>query len=414
MALFFGFSSRYKEGSTMQKIFEFIQRQRAKSALKKAFYNAGMFIQYKNGDKEMKIFPKIHSVKIDEDQTEYVFTLLNGMDPKDVSKKEYVFMQHFGGNIKLDGDHKKFTLTIYRKSFPKELKYDYDAILPVINGLNLPIVAGMDRHGQWHVFDAINEPGLLIAGEPGAGKSSEVRSIITTLIQYKKPYELEIYLGDLKMSEFHLFYDIEHVKSVCIYPEDLRKMLTYLTEEMKRRGELLNKYRVTHVNKLPESERVPYILICIDEFVMIMDDKDMKAMLIQLVALGRALGMVCILSLQRPSHDILDTKIRSCLTVRMGFRVSDFSNAKIIGTPGSEKIAKETPGRFLLKRSDITELQAPFLDEKRAEKILETYKSIEWKNRFTSDCEPSIPIQTEELTAEEILGVLKDESIESR
>jgi DNA segregation ATPase FtsK/SpoIIIE, S-DNA-T family len=392
----------------MQKVFEFIQCQRAKSELRKAFNNAGLFIQYKNGDKEMKIFPKIHSVEIDEEQTQYVFTLLNGMDPKEVSKKEYVFMQHFGENIELDGDHKTFTLTIYRKTFPKELKYNYDAILPVIDGLNLPIVAGMDRHGQWHVYDAINEPGLLISGEPGAGKSSQVRSIISTLIQYKKPHELEIYLGDLKMSEFHLFYDIEHVKSVCIYPEDLRKMLTYLTDEMKRRGELLNKYRVTHVNKLPESEKVPYILICIDEFVMIMDDKDMKAMLIQLVALGRALGMVCVLSLQRPSHDILDTKIRSCLTVRMGFRVSDFSNAKIIGTPGAEKIVKETPGRFLLKRSDIVELQAPYLDEKQAEKILAAYKSVDWKNHFTCNFEEPSPEYDEDVSEDNILGVLDD------
>lgn len=386
----------------MRMVVNWFVKKQLKSRLNKAFYNAGLYIKYRSGDREIPIYPKIHSAIETDDKIEFVFTLLNGMDPKEVTRKEYVFKQHFGKNIELDGDHKTFTITVYRTTFPKKLKYDYDAILPVIKGLNLPIVAGMDKHGQWHVFDAINEPGLLISGEPGAGKSSQVRSIISTLIQYKKPQELEIYLGDLKMSEFHLFYDIEHVKSVCIYPEDLRKMLTYLTGEMKRRGELLNKYRVTHVNKLPEAEKVPYILICIDEFVMIMDDKDMKAMLIQLVALGRALGMVCVLSLQRPSHDILDTKIRSCLTVRMGFRVSDFSNAKIIGTPGAEKIAKETPGRFLLKRSDIIELQAPFLDEKHAEKILEGYKSSEWKDVLESHSDAS----SEQLTEDDILGGL--------
>ncbi|GAJ40287.1 hypothetical protein [Saccharococcus caldoxylosilyticus] len=79
----------------MQKVLEFIRRQRARFALKKAFYSAGLFIPYKNGDKTYRIFPKIHSVKIDDDQTEYVFTLINGMDPKEVSKKEYVFMQHY-------------------------------------------------------------------------------------------------------------------------------------------------------------------------------------------------------------------------------------------------------------------------------------------------------------------------------
>lgn len=51
----------------------------------------------------------------------------------------------------------------------------------------------------------------------------------------------------------------------------------------------------------------------------------------------------------------------------------------------------EVIGRFLLKRSDITELQAPFLDEKHAEKILKRYKSTEWKNRFAGDSNPSIP-----------------------
>jgi DNA segregation ATPase FtsK/SpoIIIE, S-DNA-T family len=392
----------------VQKVKTWFGQQQLKSKLKKAFYSAGLYVKYRSGDREIPVYPKIHSVIETPDKIEYVFTLINGMDPKEVTKKEYVFMQHFGENIELDGDHKTFTLTIYRKTFPKELKYNYDAILPVIEGLNLPIIAGIDKHGQWHVFDAVNEPGILISGEPGAGKSSQVRSIISTLIQYKKPHELEIYLGDLKMSEFHLFYDIEHVKSVCIYPEDLRKMLTYLTGEMKRRGELLNKYRVTHVNKLPDSERVPYILICIDEFVMIMDDKDMKAMFIKLVALGRALGMICVLSLQRPSHDILDTKIRSCLTVRMGFRVSDFSNAKIIGTPGAEKIVKETPGRFLLKRSDIVELQAPYLDEKQAEKILAAYKSADWKNHFTGDFKAPSPQYNEDVSEDNILGVLDD------
>jgi S-DNA-T family DNA segregation ATPase FtsK/SpoIIIE len=139
---------------------------------------------------------------------------------------------------------------------------------------------------------------------------------------------------------------VEHVKSVCVYPEDMAKMLKHLHGELRKRGELLKKHRVTHITKVPGKH--PFILLAIDEIVMIMDDKEMKKQLVQIAALGRALGIYCMLSLQRPSHDILDTKIRSLLTVRMGFRTTDASNSKIIGTPGSEKISKKTPGRFLI------------------------------------------------------------------
>ncbi|NNU88687.1 DNA translocase FtsK [Geobacillus sp. MR] len=389
----------------MRKVFEFIECQRLKAQLKKAFHSAGLYIPYKSGDKEIKIFPKIHSVKIDDDQTEYVFTLINGMDPKEVTKKEYVFMQHFGENIMLDGDHKTFTLTVYRKTFPRNLPYNYSEILPAIDGLALPIICGMDRHGKYVAYDAINEPHLLVAGESGSGKSTQLRSILTTLIQYYDESKLNIYCADLKMSEFHVFKRCRQVKSVCTTADQLKRMLRFIKSEMARRSQLLNEKEIAHINDLPESERPPYILVCIDELVIAKDDKDIMNVLIQLVAIGRALNMIVILSMQRPSADILDTKIRANLTVRMGFRTADLMNARIIGTPGAEKISMEHRGRFLLKREDLIELQAPFLPLERAKKILEGYKSSDWKDALESDSRPS----SEPLTEDDILGVLDDE-----
>jgi hypothetical protein len=56
----------------------------------------------------------------------------------------------------------------------------------------------------------------------------------------------------------------------------------------------------------------------------------------------------------------------------MGFHTPDLSNSKMIGTPGSEKINRETPGRFYLKRDTLEEIQAPYLTNKEAEELLET------------------------------------------
>jgi len=371
----------------------------ARKRMIKAFRYAGLYKTI--GSDERKIFPKIHSVRTTDHSTEFVFTLPNGLDPKLVEKNFFAFQQIFGENIEMDGEFKKFVFTISHKTMPKKLTYNYKDILPQLEGLEMPIICGKDSSGMWMTYNAITEPNALVSGEPGAGKSTQTRSILTTLIQYKKPEELHIYLGDLKMSEFFLFKGVEHVKSVCVYTEDMAKMLKHLHNELKRRGELLNRFGCTHITKLPESEKQPFILLCIDEIVMIMDDKEMKKQLVQLVALGRALGIYCILSLQRPSHDILDTKIRGLLTVRMGFRTTDFTNSKIIGTPGSEKISRETPGRFLIKRDELTELQAPYLDEDEADKILAKYRIDGWKDQFTGKKEKAHTPSTEEKLTEE-------------
>jgi DNA segregation ATPase FtsK/SpoIIIE, S-DNA-T family len=378
-------------GLRMNKIKTFIGKQIAKKEIRKAFKNAGLYNKRKNGDTEVKIYPKIHDVTFDMKQKTitYVFTLLNGMDPKEMKKKEFVFMQHFGKNIEIEGDHKRFTVTVFEKGIKEKLTYKYKDIAKVIKGMKVPIVCGIDKNSQWIAYDAKTEPNALISGEPGSGKSTQLRSILSTLIQYKSPEELHLYLGDLKMSEFHLFKGVKHVKSVCIFPEELERMLTSVYKEMINRSKLLNTMGVTHIDNLPEDKRLPYILVAIDEIVMVMDNKEIKSMLVQIDSLGRALGIYNILSLQRPSHDILDTKVRSLLTVRMGFRTTDLSNSRIIGTPGSEKISRETPGRFLLKRDTLSEIQAPYLSEKDAEEILEGYKSSDCKNLSTSNSEPN-------------------------
>ncbi|MEK5066837.1 FtsK/SpoIIIE domain-containing protein [Cytobacillus sp. FSL R5-0596] len=365
----------------------------------KTFKSSGIYL----GDIERPIFPKIQSVQISANSTTITFTLPNGLDPKLLTKNFYVFEQHFGKNIRLDGEIKRFTLTINKSNLPRKLTYQ----LPDVTDYDMPILCGKDSASNYVVYDAITEPNCLISGEPGAGKSTQLRSILSTLIQTKSPDELHIYLGDLKMSEFFLFKGVQHVKSVCVYAEDMAVMLGYLHGEMKRRGELLNKHGVTHVNKLPK--KPPYILLCIDEFVMIMDDKQMKKQIVQLVALGRALGIYCILSLQRPSHDILDTKIRGLLTVRMGFRTTDLSNSRIIGTPGSERISKETPGRFLIKRDELTELQAPYLTEEKAEELLGPYKSDSWTDMFArvkrkTSSEIANVTASRQLTEEDVFG----------
>jgi S-DNA-T family DNA segregation ATPase FtsK/SpoIIIE len=385
----------------MRILFDMIERKRLKARLKRAFYNAGLYVKYRSGDREIPVYPQIHSAIETDDKIEYVFTLKNGMDPKEVTKKEYVFKQVFGRNVELKGDYKRFVLTVFKHDFPKKVKYDYTEVLPLITGMTLPIVCGKDRYGKWHVYDAVNNPNCLLFGQPGSGKSSMLHNILVTLIQYYSDDELHLYLGDLKMAEFGIYEGVKHVKNVSFLAEELAPAFRYIKEvEMKKRGRLLKKYRVRHISKVPATERPPFIVVCVDEFVMIKDDKIMTDLL-QIASLGRACGIFVILSMQRPSHTILSTDVRAVLSVRMGFRTVDLKNAMMGETPGSEKISVDSPGRFLLRLDDLIELKAPYISEDEAERILEKYKSDDWKNN-SFEVKPAT--KSEEIT----LGVLDD------
>lgn len=383
------------------RLFELIERRRLKSRLKRAFYNAGLYVKYQSGDREIPVYPQIHSALETPDKIEYVFTLKNGMDPKEVTKKEYVFKQVFGRNVELKGDYKRFVLTVFKHDFPKKVKYDYTEVFPLIAGMAMPIVCGKDRYGNWLVYDAVNNPNCLLFGQPGSGKSSMLHNILVTLVQYYSADELHLYLGDLKMAEFGIYEGVKHVKNVSFLAEELAPAFRYIKEvEMKKRGRLLKKYRVRHISKVPATERPPFVVVCVDEFVMIKDDKIMTDLL-QIASLGRACGIFVILSMQRPSHTILSTDVRAVLSVRMGFRTVDLKNAMMGETPGSEKISVDSPGRFLLRLDDLIELKAPYISEDEAERILEKYKSDDWKN---NSFEVKSATKSEEIT----LGVLDD------
>lgn len=357
---------------------EFFQELSARQKLIKAFKAAGIYKTV--GEDERKIFPKIHNVP-NSKYNYYYFSLLNGIDPKALTKKLYVFQQIFGENVSLDGDYKNFKLTVKASELIEKINYDYTTILEAIkeNKFMIPVVCGVNSKGDLSIYDATGSPNLLIYGEPGSGKSSILHTINCTLMQYYTPAQINFYFADFKMSELNLYEGVEHVKSISYLEKDLGPALAHLKTELTRRGELLKKYKVRHINKVPESENKPYIILCIDEFVMIRDE-DIMADLLQIASLGRAYGIYLILSMQRPSHKIISTDVRGLLSVRMGFRTVDKRNAMIGETPGSEQISKEAPGTFILNYDELTELRAPYLNEEQTEAIIEKFKIPNWKN----------------------------------
>ncbi|MGG3623881.1 FtsK/SpoIIIE domain-containing protein [Bacillus gobiensis] len=352
---------------------EYFRTLHAKEQLRYAFKAAELYQQksLSNGKYHYR-YPKIHDVQITDSYTRYVFTLLNGINPKDVKKKEYVFQQVFGRNIELKGDLKRYVLYVYNKEMKSDVKYQ-TAMLSGLERHKLPILCGADRYGKMVSYDMTENPHILIGGRTGWGKSTQLRQLLTTLILTKTPDELEIYLGDAKKAEFHLFRNIAHVKTNVVQEKDIVNMVNYIKGELDERTNLLDVFEVEHIDKLPEDQRRPYIVLCVDEFVKLRKSEEIMDQLIDITSLGRALGIFVILSMQRPIAKIIDTTVRANLNVSMGFRVRDTTESRVLNTLGSEKL--RVKGRFLMDvDGDLQELQAPLLTLEEAKRLLEPYR----------------------------------------
>jgi S-DNA-T family DNA segregation ATPase FtsK/SpoIIIE len=355
------------------------KRKYDKFALKVKMLNcfraANMYFTKKVGARTIYVYPKVHSIvkKNEENCTEVTFSLMNGIDPKEVKKKLFVFQQFFGRSIDLKGDLKNYTLFIYHNKLTNKLKYKYEEILPYLKDIKFPIVTGQKKNGRYLVLDALELPHVIIQGVSGSGKSSAIRVILTTLIKTLRPEQLDIYCVDGKKAEFALFKKVEHVQSVVHSNKHARKILNYLCTVMKEREDLQEAFDVPHIDDLPKEHRQKYILLAIDEMYEYMDDSEMAKQIITIASKGRSVGIILLLSAQRMDADVIDTKARANFNIRMSFRAVDRVNARLIGTDGAEKIKGQDKGRFILNYGDVEELQSPHLTYDKAKKLLNPF-----------------------------------------
>ncbi|MEB8894758.1 FtsK/SpoIIIE domain-containing protein, partial [Bacillus cereus] len=294
----------------MEIIKEWLHRKALKHQLIEVFDKAGLYTEHQTRGGKVPIYPKIHAVSSSKESVKYVFTIPNGLDPKTIEKKWFCFQQIFGRNVAIEGNIKKFVLNVfYSDAGLKQYNYSYKRWQPFIKECRLPIVVGRDQFGNLLVYDMVNPntPHLLIAGETGSGKSSMVRVVLSTLIQYMSPDKLHLYLGDLKNSEFHFLRRVKHVKEVCMEETEMKIMLQKVWKEIRERRKLMEEYEVDHIdeyNKLNPDKQKPYILLAIDEVAMLQDEKECMTTIEKISAVGRALGVFLMLSMQRPDAKV--------------------------------------------------------------------------------------------------------------
>ncbi|MDT4761919.1 DNA translocase FtsK [Sphaerochaeta sp. PS] len=248
---------------------------------------------------------------------------------------------------------------------------------------HIPMVLGRNLMGEPIVMDVNKAPHLLIAGSTGSGKSVCVNSMICSLLFRKSPKEIRLILVDPKIVELSIYNGIPHLLTPVIHdPKKTLKAFDFCLYEMDRRYRLLQGINARNIEgyngKIVEDrlarEKLPYIVIVIDEFADLMHTvgKELENKVSRLAAMSRAVGIHLVLATQRPSVDVITGVIKSNIPTRIAFAVTSTTDSRIIiDEGGAEKLLGKGDMLFVASSDPTAErIQGAFLSDKEVEQVV--------------------------------------------
>src|SRR5579884_128284 len=255
-------------------------------------------------------------------------------------------------------------------------------------GSPLQMALGKDITGRPVYGDLGKMPHLLVAGATGAGKSVCLNCIIASLLVTATPDELELLMIDPKRVELTIYNGIPHLKNEVITDPSLAAgALAMITREMDQRYEKFAKAGVRKIEeynaKFP-AERLPYIVVVIDELadLMLIAPAKVEMLIMRLAQLARATGIHLVVATQRPSVDVITGLIKANIPSRIAFAVSSQVDSRtILDMGGAER---------LLGRGDMLYLPIDAPKPVRAQGALVTGAEIErlvdfWRAQAKAD-----------------------------
>ncbi len=235
----------------------------------------------------------------------------------------------------------------------------------------LTVVLGKDISGEPVVADLAKMPHLLVAGTTGSGKSVGVNAMILSMLYKAQPEDVKFIMIDPKMLELSVYEGIPHLLTEVVTDmKDAANALRWSVNEMEKRYKLMSALGVRNLagynEKIAEAarmgrpipdpywkpgdsmdmthpvlEKLPYIVVLVDEFadLMMTVGKKVEELIARLAQKARAAGIHLVLATQRPSVDVITGLIKANIPTRIAFTVSSKIDSRtILDQSGAESL----------------------------------------------------------------------------
>jgi S-DNA-T family DNA segregation ATPase FtsK/SpoIIIE len=260
----------------------------------------------------------------------------------------------------------------------------------------LEVAIGKDIAGRSVFLNLATTPHMLIAGATGAGKSSGINCIITSLLMRTTPDQVRLILIDPKQVEMGQYQHLPHLLTQPVTnPKKAANALGWAVKEMERRYDVLSRVGYRDISgynaavdagtfSTPEYaesplESMPYIVVVVDELndLMMVAARDVEESITRIAQKARAVGIHLIVATQRPSVNVITGVIKANVPARMAFAVSSLTDSRVIlDQPGAEKLVGKGDMLLLPGNSSVAQrIQGSFVGEEEVRQVVAHWRT---------------------------------------